>query len=324
MKIDGPVALETLASESERAFYPGRDDARTRNGALFADIRPGFTFDRGSRIFTIGSCFARNIEEHLTGYDLPTLRFAVPKDEWPNRPNGLLNEHNVGTIAQRIERAIAGEPAPEDTVVQTARGFEDLLVVAGADASRDRTFERRREIDEVYTELARSDVVLVTLGMIEAWVDNRSGTYLNRLPPTRKIRKTPRRYSVEIMDVRKAQALLEPSVRLLTDRGIKVILLVSAVPLRATFSGDDVVVANSYSKVVLRVCAQRVAATLPGVDYFPAYEIVTSGGLGSYEEDQRHVVDDVTGEFVRFVLERYEAPAPVAAALNGAAAYRPA
>jgi GSCFA family len=321
MRIDGLAALETLASENERAFYPEQDDARTRNGALFADVRPGFTFDRGSRVFTIGSCFARNIEEHLTDYDLPTLRFSVPQDEWSRRPNGLLNEHNVGTIAQRIERAIAGRQAPADTVVLTAaRGFVDLLVVGGTDASRERTFERRREIDEIYTDLPRSDVVIVTLGMVEAWVDNRSGTYLNRMPPTRRIRKNPRRYSVEIFDVKKAQSLLERSLRLLTDRGIKVVLLVSAVPLRATFSGEDVVVANSYSKAVLRVCAQRLAATLPGVDYFPAYEIVTSGGLQSYEEDNRHVRDDVVGEFVRFLLERYEAPAPAVAALTDAAA----
>src|SRR5262245_45427838 len=140
MRIDGLVALETLASEQERAFYPEQDDARARNGTLFPDVLPRFTFDRGSRIFTIGSCFARNIEEHLTEYDLPTLRFAVPKDEWPNRPNGLLNEHNVGTITQRIERAIAGSPAPAETVVRTARGFADLLVVGGTDASRARTF----------------------------------------------------------------------------------------------------------------------------------------------------------------------------------------
>jgi hypothetical protein len=274
VRIDGLVALETLASEQQRAFFPEQADARTRDGTLFPEIRPSFSFDRGSRIFTIGSCFARNIEEHL--------------------------------------------------VVRTTRGFEDLLVVGGVDKSQERAFERRREIDEIYMELPRSDVVIVTLGMVEAWVDNRSGTYLNRLPPTRKIRKNPRQYGVEIMDVRKAQSLLERALRLLTDRGIKVVLLVSAVPLRAMFSGEDVVVANSYSKSVLRVCAQRVAANPPGVDYFPAYEIVTSGGPESYEEDQRHVVDDVVSKLVRFMLERYEAPSAAVGGGNGALAYGPA
>jgi hypothetical protein len=34
-------------------------------------------------------------------------------------------------------------------------------------------------------------------------------------------------------------------------------------------------VASTYSKSVLRVAAGEVAAELPGVTYFPAYEIVT-------------------------------------------------
>ena len=81
MEISGPVAVNNLNGEGRRARFPDRSDPRDRQGALFPEVRPRFTFEDGCRIFTIGSCFARNIEQHLTGYDLPTLRFSAPKAE---------------------------------------------------------------------------------------------------------------------------------------------------------------------------------------------------------------------------------------------------
>ncbi|MYZ48935.1 GSCFA domain-containing protein [Propylenella binzhouense] len=45
--------------------------------------RPSFKLEPGESLFTIGSCFARGVEQHLAGagFDLPTLRFTVPPEE---------------------------------------------------------------------------------------------------------------------------------------------------------------------------------------------------------------------------------------------------
>jgi hypothetical protein len=274
---------------------------------LFPQTNPGFSFNKGTRVFTIGSCFARNIEEHLSGYDVPTLRFSVPPEEWPNRPNGLLNEYNAGTIAQRIERAFAGNSAPADTVVEDGDGgFVDLLLPGSASVALSRAFARRDEIDHIYEELPEADVVIITLGLIEAWVDGSSGCYLNRMPPSLLLQQDPDRYYVKVMDVYDAHPLLESALRLLTSRGKKIILTVSPVPLNATFTGQDVTMANSFSKAVLRVCAERLSA-LPNVDYFPSYEIVMSGGLANFADDNIHVLDDVVHDVVDFMLSNYEA-----------------
>lgn len=300
-------AFHTYLRETGRATFPERSDPRTVGMSLFPDVDPGFSFCPGSRVFTIGSCFVRNIEEHLHGYEVPTLRFSAPKEEWPYRPNGLLNEFNPGTIAQRIQRAFLGEPAPEETIVPgTEGGFVDLLLPGTEPVSYERAFERRREVDAIYADLPDADVVIVTLGLIEAWIDNRSGTYLNRMPPTRMFAEHPDRYSLHIMDVSDAYPLLESAFRLLADSGKKVVMTVSPVPLSATFSGKDAVVANTFTKSVLRVCADRLSS-YPGIDYFPSYEIVTSGGLANFFDDNRHVSDRTVGEIVTYMLSRYEA-----------------
>jgi hypothetical protein len=56
---------------------------------------------------------------------------------------------------------------------------------------------------------------------------------------------------------------------------LRVLLTVSPVPLTATASGQHVLTATSHSKSLLRAVAGELAASLPQVDYFPSYEIIT-------------------------------------------------
>src|SRR5215468_388843 len=97
-------AIENARSNPAR--FPAKSDPRILAHGAFPALKPRFQFMPGASVFTIGSCFARNIEEKLTDFRLPTRRFAAPKDEWPARPNGLLNEFNPGTMHQRIMAAI--------------------------------------------------------------------------------------------------------------------------------------------------------------------------------------------------------------------------
>jgi hypothetical protein len=46
---------------------------------------------------------------------------------------------------------------------------------------------------------------------------------------------------------------------------------VSPVPLYLTFSGEDIIVANTYSKSVLRAACDAVENSREHVDYFPSY-----------------------------------------------------
>ena len=57
---------------------------------------------------------------------------------------------------------------------------------------------------------------------------------------------------------------------------MKIILTVSPVPLAATMSNHHIVIANTYSKSVLRAVAGQLSTELDYVDYFGSYEILTS------------------------------------------------
>jgi hypothetical protein len=64
------------ANRAER--WPARQDEANRvEPECWPVITPRFKISRNSRVFTIGSCFARNIEYHLAqlGLDVPVHRF---------------------------------------------------------------------------------------------------------------------------------------------------------------------------------------------------------------------------------------------------------
>jgi hypothetical protein len=71
---------------------------------------------------------------------------------------------------------------------------------------------------------------------------------------------------------------------------LHILLTVSPVPLLATFTGRDVVIANTFSKSVLRTVAEEWAADKVNVNYFPSYEIVCNSQRDvAWQDDLRHV-----------------------------------
>jgi len=293
--------------------FPGRQDPRFREAAIFPHVTPKFSVDFGNTtsVFTIGSCFARNIEEALEplGVHLPTRGFSVPPGEWNARPNGLLNEFNPGTISQRIMAALGSQRSPEQTIVPSGQNFADLLLLGGADVSHDRALQRREEIFRVYQQLAVCDVVVITLGFVEAWFDRATGWFLNRVLPHAFAMANPERFEFRRLDVFDAFPPLERALKALSEAGKKVILTVSPVPIQTTFTSDDCVTANEFSKSVLRVCAERLSRSVPNVDYFPSFEIVRSAGLPGYINDNVHVRDDLVRRITEYMIAVYRGDA---------------
>lgn len=309
MRFTSKEALENAKRAERASRLAGKTDARYRAGSIFPDIVPSFTLKPAEKIFTIGSCFARNIERELArDHVIPTTDIKFPKEEWPHDAgNGLLNEYNAGTIVQRITHALEGRAFGELGIAETAGGVVDLLLPSNTAVSLERLQERRDEIDAVYSHLKSSDMVIITLGLVEAWRDRASGLFLNRMPPISALRGD--KFELIIMDVDDAYPMLERAVSAMVDHGIsKILVTVSPVPLQATFSGIDCFSANSFSKAVLRVCATRLAQRFAQVDYFPSFEIVTYGGASVMHDDNVHVlpgfIREVTGHMVRVYSQK--------------------
>lgn len=303
-------ALEALkvGRKNPGKRFPNEQDARSTEGLLFPTIEPKFVLDSPAKVFTIGSCFARNIEVALTNYDvhMPTQAFTAPKSEWEFRPNGLLNEYNPATMSRRILSALGKAEEPEETIVETTDGFMDLLLPGGSPVAFERATQRRGEISSVYDELVSSDLVVITLGLVEAWFDHQAGVFLNKMPPLALMKSQPERYEFHQLGVTESLPMLDQAIGALIEEGLdKILLTVSPVPLGTTFTNDDATIANSYSKSVLRVCAQELKTKYPEVDYFPSFEIVTSGGLDSFNDDNIHVKPSLVERATEYMLETY-------------------
>jgi hypothetical protein len=291
---------------SARAFPNTPQDERLVDGMFFPALKPRFKLKRGAKVFTIGSCFARNIEQKLVGFDLPTRRFVAPQEERKGRDNGILNEFSPATMAQRVHRARENQSFGEHAIASDGGGFVDMLLpISVPPIARDRVVERRSEIDRTYSELHDSEAAIVTLGLNQVWHDAESNLFLHRMPPRTALREEGR-FSLHILSSEEAFAHMQSMVRDLLAMGVrKILVTVSPVPMQATFSGQDCIVANGYSKAVMRAAAQALYDTFPEVDYFPSYEMVTMAGPAAFEEDNIHVKDAVVGRVTAYMVDNY-------------------
>lgn len=137
-------------------------------------IRRNFTLHKASQFFCIGSCFARNIEEHLIYRDVSVLSKSIicPKKEWRFRHSGITNKYTTASILNEFEW-LAGCDWPTQSLFETANGWLDLQLASGQrPVTRERAIERRRYLISNYFNQIKTAVVLIlTLGLIESWYD---------------------------------------------------------------------------------------------------------------------------------------------------------
>lgn len=304
-------AMKNRRANAAGSRYPGIDAERYADGLIYPALNPTFMIDGSSKIFTIGSCFARNIEAQLKGRNVPTSHFNLPEGEiLHNLGNRILNEYNPGTMAQRIRYAAEKKSFGEMALTEEKPDlFGDLLLSGGVPLPKARVLERRGEIDALYQHLVSSDVLIVTLGLVEAWYDKVNKLYLNRMPGPAVVRDKvlSQQYELHVIDPDTAFTLMADALDTAFSAGLKnVLLTVSPVPLQTTFTHQDVVIANSYSKSVLRTVAARLDAAFPQLDYFPSYEMVISYSNNPFIEDNVHVKPDVVARVTGHMMSKYD------------------
>jgi len=309
-KIDGIQAWKGLVGTEGRQWT----DIAGRFAADPFDIAPapGFALDAKSRFFCLGSCFARNIEEHLIyrGVEVLSKRVVSPKDEWPARANGFLNKFTTHSMVQEL-RWLAQPPAdPGEHLLETAKGWRDMHLTPGLQGTtRERALERRHWLAaDYFPRIARADVLIMTLGLNEVWRDTVAETRLNAAPGLWEVRREPGRFVLEITDVAENVAALEEARSLVKalNPAMKIVVTVSPVPMGTTFSGRDIAIANTLSKATLRAAADAFQMKHDDVDYFPSFEMATLSTRGfAYAPDCLHVADRVVSHIMGRFLGAY-------------------
>lgn len=300
------------------AGWPERGSSHDRfDGIAAPQFTPGTTLIPGEKIFTIGSCFARHVENLLAeqGFSIPTQSFSIDPSEWSGNPGTLLNNYVVPAINTQIKWAFnMGEPfSVEKHCINNKGLFNDLLVAGNLrPAPAEKILARREKINQVYRNLAESRIVIVTLGLVEAWWDTRSGIYVNQAPPKSAIRADQDRFELHVLDYHDVMSACEAMLDLFKQvcpADYRLILTVSPVPLTSTFTTKDVAVANSYSKSVLRAVAEELLYRHPHIDYFPSYEsFMLTNRTRAFVADQVHANQEVVAFNVNRMVDTYIAP----------------
>ena len=182
---------EVMASRNRYATWGGAK-ARLRP-EVWPEIRPSFQIASRSKIFTIGSCFARNIEEHLQrmGCEIPTLAFEAPPAETAGRRNSILNKYTPLAILQEVQWTSAifrrdGLPRAEDSENFCYHIGDDLVIDNNLDGfvpvTRRRFLERRQQIYNVFKAVFSAQCVVITAGTVESWYDAERDLYIQQVP----------------------------------------------------------------------------------------------------------------------------------------------
>ncbi len=310
---------------NRRALWPdGRFDTRRLHGLATVEFDPSFTLEPGEAVFTIGSCFARNIERRLVslGFEIPAAAVTVPEAERGSTigDNELLNKFGPHAMINELRWAFDPDaPFPAAGFLQVGEGLwhDPHLSSSVAPAPLERVRERRAMVQAFYRQLPRCRVVVLTLGLAETWFDLETGLYLNRAPPNESLKREPKRFRLDLLSYPELTEALETLHGLLKAhgaKGLRVLVTVSPVPFRVTFTGQDAITANTYSKSVLRAAVEAYVRAHPEVDYFPSYEIVahTARNLAFYN-DERHISPKAVEAIVDRMVTAYGAAALAAA-----------
>ncbi|MCC6948569.1 MAG: GSCFA domain-containing protein [Bradyrhizobiaceae bacterium] len=294
---------------------------RIRSGLVMPEIAPSFRIKPGDEVFTMGSCFARNIEDHLArlGCKISTHAFVLPAHELRQGVSGSGRGLTLFTtpvfrqiiewserIMQRDRRVSAAECEPyafclPDGMVLDL-GLSDVTPV-----SHERFVARRQELFDVYLRAFSADSVVLTPGLIEAWFDTKSNQYIHITPVLNGSPLDNSRFEFDVIGYQQCLDDLNAVIRAIRrhNPNARFIVTVSPVPLYTTFTGQDIIVANSQSKGTLVAACTEVCRQNEFVDYFPSYEAVTLSRRGVWQKDRRHVTDRFVAKIVESVSRHY-------------------
>jgi len=318
--------VRARGNELRRFPAPDRDGDRLYPLAS-PTANPSFQIGEDDTIYAIGSCFARNVEKALeeAGKRVLSREFQLGEvGESLGDAANFFNKYSIHSVTNEIRWALERDTFPgADIIYPMGKGryCDPQLGMARLDFEMDQILEFRHRYLDAVADVARSDVIILTLGYVETWYDKKLDLYLNVIPPAPVIKAEPDRFEFRVLSYNDILDGLNELYDLLVkhrEKPLKMLITVSPVPLLATFRDMDVLVANAYSKSVQRAALDEFLLGKEGVDYFPSYEFVTLSNptIAWSRNDYRHVSPDVVKRIMSNVITRYiggDAEAPLTA-----------
>jgi hypothetical protein len=287
--------------------------SRILENYLPLDINTSFNFKIEDSIFTMGSCFARRLENTLykRGSNVPIVKGMIEnKDIFENSTS--FNKYNTYSMLYELEWALGKKKYnTEDSLIEVENDkFMDLQLVPGD--FNPNTFEkvlsRKEKVFSLTREIINAKVITLTLGLIEVWFDKETQRYLNVTPDIKFAKRNKDRFELRILSVDENIDNLNKIYELIKEynSNFNMIVTVSPVPLLTTFGKNDIIIMNTLSKSTLVCTAHLFSQQYDNVDYFPSYEIATlSKKKLMWENDIRHISADGAEFIIKTFLDNY-------------------
>ena len=310
----GALEAINLRKANEHSFWGSRDATNRIEPIASPHFDFPVSLEPGEKIFTIGSCFARNVESKLAaaGYCLP-MRDLMNDRSFAGVHPRALNNFSTPSIWNELAWATGEVQFDADqAIVEYASGkWLDLHVTHNVlPAPRETVLRRRAAITSAYGSFAECKLIVMTLGLVEVWYDRLTDTYLNSIPPPPLIRRCPDRFELHVLNYGETLDYCDRAIRLLRKHGrsdAAILMSVSPVALGVTHRPQDVMVANCYSKSVLRAVTEEVVARHDNVHYFPSYEsVLQSDRQVAWMNDFVHVTETLVTHNVDRLVGYFE------------------
>lgn len=257
---------------------------------------PKWQITPATRIATAGSCFAQHIARHLRAAGCAVLEAESAPASMPaalaaRYGYGLYSGRYGNIYSTRQMRELLAEVAlgqPDPDLVWTSGGkFHDALRPSieptGLGAAAEVLAHRCYHLARTAAMLRQAEVLILTLGLTEIWLDRRSDRALPSCPGVIAGQFDPDLHLLHQQTHAEVLADLQQILAQLQGfrPGMQLLLTVSPVPLTATASGTHVLAASCQAKATLRAAVGEFCAVTPLADYFPSYELLTHPALGS-------------------------------------------
>lgn len=285
-----------LRLEAHQIYPPGEE----LNPDFFLGERHRL-IDKSTPIASIGSCFAREVKDHLVRSGFNYLQTA----DGPHARHGSAawdRVYNTFCLRQEFERALGDfDPRTAAWVLPDGRRLDPYRkgVTWASPAAQAAELEaHRRTARKAFVEC---EALVVTVGLNEIWYDRQSGDVFFQVPPRALFDEAQHGFRTATVDENLANLERMHDLLQATNPGCRMLVTVSPVPLRATFrKTHNVVVSNVESKSTLLVATKAFVARHPEtVFYFPSYEIVQTAVTEPFELDNRHVKRSTVAQIMR-------------------------
>jgi len=275
----------------------------------YADINKNFKIiEKKTPLSSIGSCFSEQYKFFLVrnGYNY----LITEKNEWTLFSSCAWGrQYTTANLLQVFEYTF-GDLKENSRLYETDIGYKDKGGIIDAfrdyvvyksinDAKNDLT----RHQNASFKALTTCQVLIITLGQNEAWLNKDNNSFFVHNPPKDLIQK----HNFEFVKIGMNDNIenLERIISYLNKHNnkCKIILTITPVASHATYVNRNIVDWSIYNRSILIATAREIEAKHNNVFYFPGYEMIMTS-KNPFLWDNRHIKKKIINK-VMSLFERY-------------------